>query len=311
MSSRRIASLLPSATEIVFALGLGDRVVAVSHECDEPPKAKDLPAVTYALLGQNGTSGEIDAEVKDRLGRGEPLYGLDQRLLAELAPDLILTQAKCDVCAVRLEDVVGLTQTVPALARTRLVTLAPTSLSDVLGDCHRIAEAAGEPHLAEPLVQSLAGRVDAVRQAGVNAVTRRRVACIEWLSPLMLAGNWIPEMITIAGGLAPSITGSHHSPYVTWNEVLDFAPEVLILMPCGFTLGRTLEELTLITQLPRFFELPAVVDRRVFAVDGSRLFNRSGPKLVDSLELLATWIGDRDGSAGNGEPDVWRRIEVG
>ncbi|MBI2824458.1 MAG: cobalamin-binding protein [Planctomycetia bacterium] len=284
---RRIASLLASGTEILYALGLGERVVAVSHECDYPADATNKPRVTVSNVAAP-TSGQIDAQVRTILADGQPLYGIDAATLAALAPDLIVTQAQCDVCAVKYEDVLALVREQPALRHTRVVALNPATLADIFGDILRVGDATGRREAARDCVAGLRRRVETVRSrtALLPAAERPRTACIEWIEPLMLAANWMPELVTWAGGVQP-VEGGRHSKYNEWRAVLDYDPQVVIVMPCGFDLARAVAEAAALGKLVGWRDLAAVRANRVYAVDGNAWFNRSGPRIVDSLEILA------------------------
>lgn len=286
---QRIASLLPSATEVLWALDLADRVVAVSHECDFPPGAKNLPRATRSLVDAASSSGQIDDEVRRRLAAGEPLYELDATLLKRLAPDLIITQAQCDVCAVKLDDVMKLVHSTPELARTTVLPLQPAGLDDILRDIEEISRAAGAESAARQYVGSLVSRVDGVRKFArqLEPSQHPRVICIEWTSPLMTAGNWVPELVELAGGTCLLATKGEHSPYVSWESIRAANPDVIVVAPCGFDLPRTILEAEALRELPGWNELAAVQHGRVWAVDGNAYFNRSGPRIVDSLEILA------------------------
>lgn len=288
----RIASLLPSATEILWGLGLGDRVVAVSHECDFPDEAAARPRATRSLIDSAHPSAYIDHEVQRRLTHGQALYELDARLLTSLAPDLIVTQAQCDVCAVRLADVLDLVRTARELTDTRVLALQPLGLNAVLDDIRTIGRATGAESAAAEFVYQLAERIAAVRDrtAEMSAARRPRVVCIEWIAPLMTAGNWVPELISIAGGVPCLAETGKHSSYVSWEAICSAKPEVVIVAPCGFDLTRTVAEAAALRALPGWRELPAVRSGRCFAIDGNAYLNRSGPRLVDSLEILANSI---------------------
>ncbi len=285
----RICTLLPSATEIAFALGLGDRVVAVSHECDFPAAAREKPVVVRGRIdSENSTSGEIDALVRQRLSRGEGLYGLDLELLQRLNPDLIITQGLCDVCAVGYDDVMAAAGALKPPAR--VLSLSPGSLGEVLRDITRAGNATGTSGTADALVRALEERVERVATRVREAGPRPRVACLEWLDPLYSAGHWVPEMVELAGG--NDVLAVRHKPSarVTLETLAEAAPDVIVLMPCGFDERRTLQEWAPLKNLPAWQAIPAVADGRVFAVDGSKFFNRPGPRLVDGLEILARLI---------------------
>lgn len=292
----RIASLLASSTEILFGLGLGPQVVAVSHECDYPPQAVSLPRVTRTRIDPHADSRSIDHQVRALLEHGEPLYEIDLERLAHLAPDLIVTQAQCDVCAVRYQDVVDAVAREPRLRGARVVALNPQRLDDVLHDVLRVAEAAGCPQAGAAYVAALQERVQrvAARASSLPAAQRPTVVCLEWLAPLMAAGNWMPELVERAGGRNLLTTAGRHSPEVSWEAIRAAAPDVLLVMPCGFDLPRTLAELPLLCRHRGFDELPAVRHGRVYALDGNAYFNRSGPRMVDSLELVAHLLHPQD-----------------
>ncbi len=292
MTPQRIASLLASATEILYCVGAGQRVVAVSHECDWPADAAHKPRVTRTKIDASAPSAAIDEQVRELLAAGEPLYEIDVEKLVALAPELIVTQSQCDVCAVRLADVEACVASYPALQGARIVDLNPYRLSEIFIDIERVGTAAGCAAAARELVDDLERRVDLVRSRGNSLATaqRRKVACLEWIDPLMVAGNWMPELVELAGGQYPLATGGKHSGYSRWSDVRDFAPEVLVVMPCGFDLAKTLADSATLQALPGWSELPAVRQGRAWAVDGNAYFNRSGPRMVDSLELLAHLI---------------------
>lgn len=286
---RTIVSLLPSSTEILFAIGIGDRVVGVSHECDWPAQVRDLPKLTEKNIDTDCSSGEIDRAIGDLLARGEPVYRVRADLLARLKPDLIVTQDHCDICAVTTVDVQGALEdvkaTVPGYAPA-LLSLTPHSLGDVLDDVRRVGEAAGARTAGDRLFTDLLARVGHVGAlAGEGAAARPRVTFLDWTDPLILSGDWIPEMIRKAGGEPQA--GSGKAARVAWKEVVSYSPEVLIVAPCGIGLERAVDETRGLASLPGWHELPAVRYGRVFAADGNALFNRPSQRIVDSLEALA------------------------
>lgn len=286
-SPRRIASLLASATEMLYALGAGDWVVAVSHECDFPAEALSKPRVTVSHVAAH-SSLAIDNQVRDMLAAGEPLYGIDAETLISLAPDLIVTQAQCDVCAVKYQDVLDLAEREPSLVNARVMALNPTTVEEIFADVLRVAEAIGRSDAANSYVRDLRARVDTVIEATNCApADRPRTVCIEWIEPLMLAANWMPQLIEMAGGTQPLDGHGRHSTYNRWEEVVRYDPQVIVVMPCGFDLQRAIAESDTLRSLPGWNELSAVRNRRVYAVDGNAYFNRSGPRIVDSLEILA------------------------
>ena len=285
----RIASLLSAATEMLFALGLGDSVVAVSHECDWPPEANRLPRVTMSHIAAAASSAAIDSQVRELSSTGKPLYELDVELLGRLAPDLIVTQQQCDVCAVSYTDVLSAVADDPRLAGCRIVALNPQGLGDVLTDLRRVGEAAGAPAAAENCIAALETRIEAVRHrtAKLAEAERPRFVCVEWTEPLMLAANWVPEIVELAGGRNGLSIGGRHSTYHAWPDVLAYDPQVIVVSPCGFDMNRTLDEARALTHVHGWGQMTAVRTGRVYAVDGNAYLNRSGPRLVDSLEILA------------------------
>jgi len=288
----RIASLLASATEIVYGLGLGEFLVSVSHECDYPPEATAKPRLTGSRIDAAASSGQIDREVRERTAAGEALYEIDVATLASLAPDLIITQAQCDVCAVRYADVLDAVASEPALRNTQVIALNPQTFDDVLSDIGRVAAAAGCPERGEAYIAELSARVEKVAAMGrsIPLEQRPRVACIEWTDPLMLAGNWMPQMVEMAGGVNLLTKAGEHSPACRWEDLRAADPEVVVVCPCGLALERSRQELATLEALTGWSELSAVKQGRVYPADGNAYFNRSGPRMVDSLELLAGFI---------------------
>ena len=284
----RIVSLLPSATEILYALGLGDRVVAVSHECDEPEEVCKKPRATIAHIDSSHSSLDIDRQVQQRLSTGQPLYGIDIDLLKQLKPDLVITQSKCAVCAVEYSDVVSAVAKAGSPNPAPVLALQPQSLDEVFEDVRSIGRACGAETEAEELVKNYRQRVNRI-QSDVNLIppeSRPRTALIEWIEPVMVAGNWMPELLRLAGGQGPDFETSEKSDFTTWDSIGAFDPEVIIFCPCGFNLQRTKDEVQSL-QHPGFLSLRAMHEGSVYAVDGNAYFNRSGPRLVDSLAILA------------------------
>jgi iron complex transport system substrate-binding protein len=285
----RICSFLPSATEIVYTLGLGDQLHGVTRSCDYPAEALTKPIVVRSILDEEGlTSTDIDRIVKEHARNGQSVYHIDMEALRAADPDLILTQELCDVCAVGYQDV--LTQVKDLPKTPRVVSLNPTSLEDVLHDVLTVGEVTGTSERARAAVALMRQRIDSVRQLAAQASTRPRVFCLEWMDPLFISGHWIPEMVEIAGGTDG--IGNHGTPSsrITWDRVRAYEPEVVILMPCGADVPKTLSELNYVRALPGWNALPAVCHSRVYAVNASAYFSRSGPRLVDGLELLAQII---------------------
>lgn len=274
----RIASLVPSATEMLFALGLGESVVGVTHECDWPPAAAELPHLTATVLPVGLSAGEIDAAVKAVVGEGRALYSLDEERLAELPPDLIVTQAVCEVCAVSYDDVVKVAARLPS--RPRVLQQDPSTLGEVLEDVTRLGETAGVEGQARELRGGLERRLDTVR-AAVDGAERPRVLALEWLDPPFLGGHWIPEMIEIAGGIDVVGRAGEKSPQVEWDDLADLDPDVIVAMPCGWYLDDSLAQ-----ALAHRAKLEPLGAQRIFAVDAASTFSRPGPRLVDGVELL-------------------------
>jgi iron complex transport system substrate-binding protein len=274
----RIVSLVPHATELIFALGLGSEVVAVTHECDYPSPARELPSVTRDALPAGLSAREIDSAVRERTGEGASIYSLDSALLAALEPDLIVTQALCPVCAVSYEEVAELAPKLPS--HPDVIALDPHTLGEVLGDIRTIATATESRDRGVELLRSLADRIDRVRLA-VRSRERPRVAALEWLDPVFAAGHWVPQLIELAGGIDALGLAGEPSEQVAWDLVRAAEPAVLVAMPCGYDAERSaLEARSVEAEL-------AAVGARTVAVDAGAYFSRPGPRLVDGLELLA------------------------
>jgi iron complex transport system substrate-binding protein len=289
MCEMKIASLLPSATEIICALGLGEALVGVSHECDYPPEIVGRPILTEPKIDPAGDSAAIDDAVRQLVRDGLSVYRIKTDVLQQLQPDLIVTQEQCEVCAVSYRDVVEATRDLlPAPAA--IVSLKPLRLDDIFDDMQRVADAAACGPAGQVLTQRLRARLDTIRKRAPSLHSRPRVACIEWLEPLMAAGNWVPELVTLGGGTYEMVAPGAHSPTLSWDDLVHYAPDVIIIMPCGFTLPQTQRQLPLLTQRPEWRQLPAVRNRRVYAVDGNAYLNRPGPRIVESAELLAGLI---------------------
>ncbi len=275
----RIASLVPSATEMLFALGLGESVVGVTHECDFPPAATELPRLTATVLPAGLDAGAIDAAVKEIVGSGRALYSLDEELLAELAPDLIVTQAVCEVCAVSYEDVVAVAARLPS--RPRVVQQDPSTLGEVLADVTGLGVATGEEAAARSLRGKLEARLATVG-AAVAGADRPRTIALEWLDPPFLGGHWIPEMIELAGGEDVAGRAGAKSPEVSWEALAGLDPDLVVAMPCGWYLEDSLAQATAHRE-----RLEALGAAHVFAVDAASTYSRPGPRLIDGTELLA------------------------
>lgn len=275
----KIVCLLPAATEIACALGLREWLVGRSHACDYPADVASLPALTRARVDSSLPSGRLDDEVRRVHATGEPLYVLDEERLERLAPDVVVTQAACDVCAVSLEQVTAVTRR--AAPAAHVVCLLPARLGDVLDDILRVATAAGVPARGHGLVNDLRRRLDA---AAPTSTSRPRVAVIEWLEPPMLAGHWVPEAVEAAGGRFLGPAPGEPSPYATWDEVRALRPDAVVVAPCGFDLERTVREAA-----PLAATLRSLAPR-VLLMDGNAYLNRPGPRLVDAVEEMAAWL---------------------
>lgn len=292
MTAQRIVSLLPSSTEILFALGLGDRVVGVSHECDWPEEARGLPVLTEKKIDTDRSSGEIDRAIADLAARSESVYRVRADRLAALRPDLIVTQDVCDVCAVSTVDVRAALEEARRTAPDfdpGVLSLAPSSIAEILQDIRRVGTAAGAEGAADALVKDLEARIRSIADAVGVVAFRPRVTAIDWLDPLILGGDWIPELVRMAGG-TPQPLPQAKAVRIAWEDVVAFAPEVIVIMPCGFDLERTVAEAGILAKQPGFGNLPAVRWGRLYAADGNALFNRPSHRIVDSLEALAEML---------------------
>ena len=292
----RLVSLLASATEMIAALGCLDQLVGRSHECDYPAQVLSLPVVSTVQIDTNTDSAQIDAQIK-QLAQRKPtpedaalkalsIYAIDVARLQDLRPDVIFTQTQCEVCAVSERDVMQAMQHLTGL-QPRIVSLAPYQLSDVWEDVLRVGQALERSELAQTLVQGYQQRLDRLRNTTAQFGAPPRVTVLEWLDPLMAAGNWTPELVTYAGGENVFGEIGLHSPWLTWEELQVADPDVLVLSPCGFSIERTMLDVPLLQQHPVWQGLRAVQTERVYAIDGNHYLNRSGPRLVESAELLA------------------------
>lgn len=282
----RIVSLVPSATEIVCSLGLADALVGISHDCDFPPEVLGKPVLSEAIIGLGEPSRAIEGRIRGMVHTGRSVYHLDERALARLAPDLILTQELCAVCAPSYTLVKQAAKLLDAEAK--IVSLEPRGLGDVLDNILLVGELTRTAGRAQALVNQLRIRIGTVQAQA--SPPRPRVVCLEWMDPIYVGGHWVPEMVDIAGGVDVLGRAGEPSRVVEWNEVIGAAPDVLVLMPCGFDLARTRAEVGALTGRPGWNDIPAVREGRVFLTDASSYFNRPGPRLVDGLEILATAI---------------------
>jgi len=289
----RICSLLPSATEVIASLGLGDELVGISHECDYPPSIRHLPVMVEPMIPPHGlASAAIDTQVRQLVASGQRLYRLNEQLLRQAQPELILSQDLCHVCAItpdQLQDAIGSMPRQPTV-----LTLNPSSVLDVINDVVRIGDAAGRSAEGHRLAAHLHDRLDAVHRR-IEAISHRpRVVCIEWLSPLYVAGHWVPEMVQRAGGLDALAQPGSPSQVVTWDEILAAAPDVLLVMPCGFSVEKTHTELLQLMQHPDQWRLSPALAEHTYLVDASSYFSRPGPRLIDGIEILAAILHPSD-----------------
>jgi iron complex transport system substrate-binding protein len=281
----RIVSLLPSATEIICALGLEDELVGVTHECDYPPVVRHLPKVTNTLIPAEAPSADIDRLVRERLRTNRALYTLDLPTLEGLRPDLIVTQALCDVCAVAEEEVRAAACMLPD--GPAVINLEPQTLSQVFAAVRQVAKAAGVDRKAEEVVGGLTARVEAVVARAARVRHRPRVALLEWLDPPFSCGHWSPELVRLAGGVEGLGREGRPSRTLRWDQVTTWQPEIVFIACCGFGVERTMDDVPRLQSVPGWQDLPAVRLGRVYVTDGSQYFSRPGPRLVDSLEILA------------------------
>lgn len=278
----RIISLLPSATEIVFALGLDEALVGVTHECDFPPAARTKRAVTKSYIPDGSDSATIDHLVSEHQGR---LYAVDEAALADLQPTVILTQRLCDVCAVPYDEVAAVAERLDP--QPLLVNLEPNTLEDVVASIEQVAQAVGAPERAEPVVAALQARIEAIRVGAWGGTRRPRVVCLEWADPPFCAGHWVPGMVELAGGVEALGAPGVDSQRVTWEQVVAAQLEVVVCMFCGFDVPRSLDDVRQLAQRPEWNGLLAVQHGEVWVTHGSAYFSRPGPRLVDGLELLS------------------------
>lgn len=286
MAEPRIVSLLPSATEIICALGFADNLVGRSHECDFPDNAGGLPVCSSSKLPGEGASAAIDNQVKDIVERGLSIYRIDAERLRALAPDVIVTQDQCEVCAVSLKDVEQAVSDWTGASPT-IVSLSPSTLEDVWQTIANVAEALGAKARGSTLVAQLQGRMAEIAGRAAGLAERARLATIEWIEPLMAAGNWMPQLIEMAGGENLFGENGRHSPWLDWPALRRADPDLILIMPCGFDLERAGAGLADLEKLSGWENLLAVRSGRIFLADGNQYFNRPGPRLVQSLEILA------------------------
>ena len=281
----RIVSLLPSATEILFALGFDKEIVGVSHECDFPPHARTKKVVIHSRIPKDAAPAEIDRLVREFVERGESLYSVDTQALDALQPDLIITQDLCQVCAPSGNEISQLLTSLPS--KPQILWLTPKSLEQIFDNLRELGEATGRSEMADTLITEGRVRLAKIEAATRVLVSRPRVFCMEWMDPVYCCGHWVPEMVRIAGGFDKLGREGADSVRIRWDDVLEWKPEVLIVMPCGFDLEKTFKESQRLTAYPGWDDLPAVRNGRVYAVDANSYFARPGPRVVEGTELLA------------------------
>jgi len=304
--AQRIVSFLPSATEMVCALGLGDRLLGVTHECDYPPEAAGKRVVVSGVLPiERMTEQEIDTAVSERLRDGLSLYQVDEALMRDIGPDLILTQDLCQVCAPSGTEVSSL---LPLLPRTpRVLWLTPKSLDQIFDNLRELGEATDRIEAAEVLIAACRARLEKIAGVTRTLPNKPRVFCMEWTDPVYCSGHWVPEMVRLAGGTDELAREREYSVRIPWEDVLAWAPEVMIVMPCGFDLRNTVERARHIFALPGWSDIPAVKAGRVHAVNANSYFARPGPRVVEGTELLAHLI-HPDRFGWNGPADAFQTL---
>jgi iron complex transport system substrate-binding protein len=286
MKPQRIISLLPSATEIVCAFGGAHLLVGRSHECDFPEEICELPVCTRPRIDANASSAEIDRQVKDKLRQALSIYEVDEARIQELKPHLIITQAQCEVCAVSLDEVKQAVASWTNL-KPEILSLSPQRLAEVWENIREVGRAMELVDEGREVLKALKMRVVVINAGACLIKKRPTVACLEWLDPLMAAGNWVPELVELAGGINLFGEAGKHSPWLKWEDLQDQDPDIILLMPCGFDLQRTSGELSVLSGKPGWAKLKAVKKKQVYLLDGSHYFNRPGPRLVESMEILA------------------------
>lgn len=287
MKNMKIASLLPSCTEIAYALGLGDTIVGVSHECDFPEQAKSKLVLTKSKINSYGRSNQIDKDVLNIVKQGLSVYDIEENKLKELNPDIILTQDQCEVCAVSLKDVQEATN--KYICNAKIISLKPETLNDILNDIQTIGKSTNKEIEAKELIKNLKERTDYIRDK-TKLAKKPKICVIEWIEPIMVAGNWVPDMIEIAGGI--NLIGQHgkHSKKIDLNEILNYQPDKIIIAPCGFKVYQTMNDIDFLTEKPEWNQLNAVKNNEVYIIDGNAYLNRPSQRIIDTLEILASII---------------------
>lgn len=302
----RIVSLLPSATEIVCALGFENELVGRSHECDFPAAVTRLPSLTSPKFNPQGSSAEIDQRVKKILSDALAVYRVDADKLRALKPDVIVTQSQCDVCAVSMRDVEEAVAQWIGGPPPKIVSLAPYALDDVLEDMRRVAARLDAPGRGDQLVARIRERMSAIEARAKTAASHPTVASIEWIDPLMAGGNWMPELVAMAGGVNLFGKTGEHSPRMAFEDLAAADPDVILIAPCGFDMNRTADDLPILTARPEWGRIKAAREGRVYQAEGNQYFNRPGPRIVESLEILAEILHPELFHFGH-EGSGWRR----
>ncbi len=308
MNQKRIISLLAAGTEIVCELGLEDQLVGRSHECDYPESILHLPVCSSAMLDPTANSLEIDKQVKGALTDALSFYQIDRELIKQLKPDVIITQTQCEVCAVSFSDVEKALENLLDYP-VEIISLEPDNLNAIFTDIKTVSEILGVPDRGADLLDRMHERLDIIKHKLKFITQKPTVACIEWIEPLMMAGNWTPEMVEIAGGQSVLSISGKHSPVIDWMDLVQADPEILVVMPCGFDIARTLKEMDTLLQNPYFRDLQAVKNNKLFIADGNQYFNRSGPRITDSVEILAEIINPKQFIFGY-EGEGWIKFSV-
>jgi iron complex transport system substrate-binding protein len=308
VEAQRIVSFLPSATEMICALGLADRLMGITHECDYPPEIMGKPIVVRNVLPiESMSQSEIDSAVTARLRNGLSLYRVDETLMREISPDLILTQDLCQVCAPSGNEVSQLLKLLPT--KPQILWLTPKSIEQIFENVRDLGEATGKSRKAEKLITAGRARLEKIASIISNATSRPRVFCMEWIDPVYCCGHWVPEMVEIAGGVDKLGRKGTDSVRMQWDDVLQWRPEVVIVMPCGFGLEKAADQARQISTYPGWADLPAVREKRVYVVDANSYFARPGPRIVEGTELLAHLL-HPDLCDWNGPPGAFRTLET-
>ncbi|OUV02149.1 MAG: cobalamin-binding protein [bacterium TMED80] len=281
---QRVLSLLSSTTEIIYALGCGDRLVGRSHECDYPEEVSELPICTIPKFNVDGTSREVDDEVKSLVQSALSIYYINEKLLKELKPDIIFTQSQCEVCAVSVSDVENALKNITGLS-SRVISVEPNSIEDIFNDILTIAEILNVRNKGKELVELIKAKIDSTEKI-VYQKSSPSVAAIEWIDPLMAAGNWVPQLIRVAVGKNLFGEAGKHSPWMKYNDLVEQDPEIIIVMPCGYDIKKSLIEIKTLESKKGWGSLKAVRNRNVYITDGNQFFNRPGPRIIESLEIL-------------------------